>query len=286
MAESSWKVEVDDSNFEREVVQASHQRPVVVDFWAPWCGPCRALTPILEKVIGEYKGGVVLAKVNIDASPGLAAQFQIQGIPLVIGFRQGKPALEFSGVRPEPFVRQFLEQLLPSQADKLVKEAQALEAADPAGAEQRYRQALDLDRRHEGAAVGMARVLLGRGQEEEALTLLLEIGSTGPEGEEAERLRGCAALGQLARPFADEATLRQQLEQEPENAEVRYQLGCVLAAAKKYAEALETLLAAAERDPKLAASLVREAMVKVFQAVGNQSALANDYRVKLSAQLY
>ena len=281
-----WIIHVTDADFDRLVLQASHERPVVVDFWAPWCGPCRALTPVLEKVIGEHDGEVVLAKVNVDESPTLAAKFQIQGIPLVIGFRGGKPVAEFEGVYPEASVRQFLQQLLPNAADKLATQAKALEGADPARAEQLYRQALEQDRRHEPATLGLARVLLARGQEEEALSLLQEVGTTGPAGEEAERLRAVAALRQLARPMGDEATLRKKVEQEPNNARARYELGVALAANKKYAEALELLLSAAERDPKLASTLVREAMVKVFHLIGDRSELANDYRNKLSTLLY
>jgi putative thioredoxin len=278
----SWIVNVDDHDFEQQVLAVSQERPVVVDFWAPWCGPCRALTPILETAIGEHGGAILLAKVNTDESPRLASQFQIQGIPLVIAFRAGRPVAEFEGVRPETFVREFVRQLLPSEADKLVGQAHSEEASDLAAAEQHYRKALELDRRHEAAALGLARVLLARGQEAEAVQQLEEIGAT----DEAERLRAVAALRQTARPFGDEAALRQQLQKEPDNARVRYELGCVLAAHEKYPEALEMLLSAAERDPKLASSRVREAMVKVFQLVGNQSALANDYRIKLSALLY
>ena len=93
----SWIVNVTDADFDRVVLQASHERPVVVDFWAPWCGPCQALTPILEKVLGEQEGQVILAKVNEDEAQGLAAKFQIQGIPLVISIRGGKPVAEFEG---------------------------------------------------------------------------------------------------------------------------------------------------------------------------------------------
>ena len=282
----SWIVHVTDADFDRVVLQASHERPVVVDFWAPWCGPCRALTPILEKVIGEHNGEVVLAKVNVDESPTLAARFQVQGIPLVIGFRGGKPVAEFEGVYPEPSVRQFLEALLPNAVDKLASQAKALEGSDPARAEPLYRQALEQDRHHEAAALGLARVLLARGKDEEALSVLQELGTTGPTGEEAERLRAAVALRQLAQPLGDEAALRNKVEQEPAGARARYELGVVLAANKKYAAALEMLLSAAERDPKLASTLVREAMVKVFHLIGDRSELANDYRNKLSTLLY
>ncbi len=275
-------VNVGEADFEREVLQASHDRPVVVDFWAPWCGPCRALAPILEKVIGEYQGKVLLAKVNTDEAQNLAATFRIEGIPLVIAFRQGKPAAEFVGVQPESYVRQFVQQLLPTAADKLVAEALGLEASDPARAEAQYRLALKDDARNEKATLGLARVLIALGQEKEALEVLENIGPT----DEAEKLRAIAAIKQLARPFTDVAALRKTVESEPKNGQARYELGCSLAGQAQYAEALKLLLAAAEIDPKLAAAKVREAMVKVFQIVGLHSDLANDYRDKLSTLLY
>ena len=283
---SSWIVNADDTNFQRLVLDASQERPVVVDFWAPWCGPCRALTPILEKVIGEHKGQVVLAKVNVDEAPALAAQFQIQGIPLVIGFRAGKAVAEFVGVQAEAGVREFLQHVLPSEADKLAAEAQKLETSAAGRAEELYRQALKLDQRNEAAALGLARLLVERGEAKEALAALEEVSATGPVGDEAERLRALAALRELAPPDGDETRLRQQVDKNPKDAQSRYELGCLLAAQKKYPAALEMLLAAAERDPKLASSKVREAMVKVFHIIGDKSPLANDYREKLSTLLY
>ena len=282
----SWIVNADDSNFQRLVLDASHERPVVVDFWAPWCGPCRALTPVLEQVIGEQGGQVLLAKVNIDESPALAAQFQIQGIPLVIGFRAGKAVAEFMGIQPEAGVRQFLERILPSEADKLAVEARKIEASAAGRADELYQQALKLDQRHEAASLGLARVLLERGQAKEALAALEEVSASGPVGEEAERLRALAALRELVPPGADQTRLRQQVDNNSKDAQGRYELGCLLAVQKKYAEALEMLLAAAERDPKLASAKVREAMVKIFHIIGDRSALANDYREKLSTLLY
>jgi putative thioredoxin len=277
-----WIVYVDDRDFEREVIAVSHERAVVVDFWAPWCGPCRALTPILEKAINEHHGEVVLAKVNIDEAPNLATQFQVQGIPLVIAFRNGKAVAEFDGVRPEAFVQQFVQNLLPTEADKLVAQAQSLEETDPAQAELTYLQALDRDRHHQAAAMGLARLFVAGGKEKEALILLEDADPS----EEVEKLKAVAKLRQAARPFGDAAALQERVSREPKNATARYELGCVLAASGQYPEALEMLLAAAEADPKLASSVVREAMVGIFQIVGLHSALANDYRNKLSTLLY
>jgi putative thioredoxin len=282
----AWVVHADDTDFQRVVIEASRAKPVVVDFWAPWCGPCRALTPILERAVSEHKGEVLLVKVNIDESPGLAAQFQIESIPLVIAFRHGTPKAEFAGVYPEPYVREFMQKILPTAADHLVEEAQRVEGSDAALAEKQYRKALELDRRNEAASVGLARVLIGQGKEEEALTLLEEVGETGPAAKEAQRLRSVADLQRNARKFGDEKALRERVAKEPKNGQARYELGSLLAAQSKYDEALEMLLSAAELDHKLAMGAAREKMVEVFHIIGDRSPTADAYREKLGALLY
>src|SRR5512145_785989 len=112
-----------DTTFQRDVIDASHQQPVLVDFWAPWCGPCRALGPVLEKVVGERGGEVLLAKVNTDEAQELAMRYRVESIPLVIAFRDGQPVSEFVGLLPEAQLRAFLDQIGPSEADRQVKDA-------------------------------------------------------------------------------------------------------------------------------------------------------------------
>jgi putative thioredoxin len=283
---SPWVIDVNEADFEKAVLEASRQRPVVVDFWAPWCGPCRALGPILERLAEERNGDFLLAKVNTDENQRLAMEFDIQGIPAVKAIRDGRVVLEFEGLLPEQHLRAFIDQITPSAADRKAEEAAKLEATDPAKAEAEYRQALAGDRPPDEARVGLARLLLARGADDEASDLLEAVGPSGEVGAEAARLKAQMQLKRRARDLPDEATLRRGVEAEPDNAQARYGLGVVLAAAGRYEEALPMLLSAAERDPKLARSAVREAMVEVFHAVGVRSPLADEYRDKLTKLLY
>jgi putative thioredoxin len=278
--------DVEQADFERQVVQGSHERPVVVDFWAPWCGPCRMLGPILEKLVEERKGEVLLAKVDIDHSQDLAAQYGIEAIPAVIAFRDGKPVLDFVGVLPEEQLRAFLDRLIPSEADRLARRAASLEDKQPDEATALYRQALKRDDHNQAALVGLARVLLAKGKENEAAELVARINPGGEHAAEVERLAAILSLRPLARGFGGESAARRRLEGDPGNAQLRYELGCILAGDGRYPEALDLLLSAAESDRKLGASQVREAMVKIFLVIGIRSEMADQYRDRLSRVLY
>jgi putative thioredoxin len=244
------------------------------------------LGPLLEKLVEERKGEVLLAKVDIDRAQDLAAQYGIDAIPAVIAFRNGKPVLDFVGVLPEAQLRAFLDQLVPSEADHLAHQAAALEEKQPAEAEALYRRALQLDDRNQAALVGLARVLLAKGDDNEAAELMAQVNPGGEQAAEAERLAGVVSLRQLAGAFGDEASARRRQQADPANARLRYELGCILAAAGRYPEALDLLLSAAEADRKLGAADVREAMVKIFQVIGTRSELADQYRDRLTRVLY
>lgn len=181
-------IDVTDATFATEVVERSKQVPVVVDLWADWCGPCKQLTPILEKVVDETGGKVVLAKVDVDVNRQVAAAFQVQGIPAVFALRDGQVVDTFVGAQPEANVRAFVERLLPAEEEDAVGKLVA------AGDEASLRAALDLDPGHEGAVVGLAELLVRRGGEEdvaEALTLLERI----PESAETRRVAALARVG-------------------------------------------------------------------------------------------
>ena len=197
--------DVTDDTFETAVLDRSVEVPVVVDLWAPWCGPCKTLGPILEKVIGETDGKVELAKVNVDENPRVSATFRVQSIPAVFALKDRQIVDHFIGAVPEAQVRQFVESLAPaaSPADKLV----AL------GNEDAFRAALDLQPDHEGAVVGLADLLVAKGDEssvEEALALLARI----PETAETRRIAALARVGEATSAGAEdiEAELKSLLE--------------------------------------------------------------------------
>jgi putative thioredoxin len=166
-------MDVSESTFQSAVLDRSHSLPVVVDFWAEWCGPCRQLGPLLERAAGARAGSLELVKVDVDANPGLARAFQIQGIPAVKAFRAGQVVAEFVGAQPPASIDQFLDSLLPSQADALVQ----------SGDEASLRQALEFEPTRADAALRLARILLARGEEEEALDVLAQVpGSFAADG--------------------------------------------------------------------------------------------------------
>ncbi|HEX2038449.1 MAG TPA: tetratricopeptide repeat protein [Acidimicrobiales bacterium] len=176
-------LDVTDATFERDVVQRSHEVPVVVDLWAEWCGPCRTLGPILEKVVAETDGRVALAKVDVDANPGVSQAFRVQSIPAVYAIRDGKVVDSFVGALPEHLVREWVGRLAPSKSevDLLVEQ----------GDEASLRKALEIEPDHAGAVVALAELLVERGAGEDALVLLARI----PETAETRRVAARARVG-------------------------------------------------------------------------------------------
>jgi putative thioredoxin len=167
-------IDVTDATFEEEVLRRSLEQPVVVDLWAPWCGPCQTLGPIIEKVVGATDGAVALAKVNVDENPAVSASFQVQSIPAVFALRDGKVVDGFIGAQPEEAVTAFVAGLVPapSEADLLVEEAART------GEEEPLRRALEQQPDHHGAIVALAGSLIARGESEEAIALLGRIPET------------------------------------------------------------------------------------------------------------
>ena len=272
--------------FERDVLKASETTPVLVDFWAPWCAPCRVLKPMLEKLAGEYQGRFLLAKVNSDEHPQLSARFGVRGIPNVKAFVDGKLADEFTGALPESEVRAFIDRLIPTPGEKLRRTARALLVqGDFDDAERRLRSALELEPANRAVRLDLVELLLARNGQAEADELLAPI----PErerDERAERLYSVLALWKKSRQLPPLAELEARLAAAPGDLQSRLALGERLVADARYDSALEALLQVVRADKGALRTGARKLMVEVFNLAADQPELVSRYRKLLAGALY
>jgi len=267
-------MDVTASTFEHAVIEASAAAPVLVDFWAPWCAPCRSLGPVLEKLEREYAGRFRLAKVNLDENPELAADFGVRSIPDVIAFRDGKAVAHFLGAQPESQVRAFIDRLLPSPS----------ELARRKGGEANLRSALELDSGNDAARLDLAELLVGENRSDEAERLLDEVQADAALDSRREALRAAA---RFARPGAEsEKTLEERLAAAPEDLEARFALAERRAAARRYREAMEDLLAIVRKDKNWRDGEARRQLLNLFTLAAAEPQLVSEYRRKLATALY
>jgi putative thioredoxin len=278
MALSEYILDVDEATFESEVVLRSHQLPVVVDFWAPWCGPCRTLSPMLERQAIEAGGAFLLAKINVDDNPALSIRFGVQGIPAVKAFRHGEVAAEFVGAQPEAVVKRFIEQLAPSETQQAIDEALSLLGTRHyQQAESSFREVLDEDEGNADAALGLIESLLMSGQGGEALEIL-EHFPAGTAWAKAETYKPLAEL------LVETGQQQSGIEDDPMEASLHQ--AARLIERGNIEAAMDGFLSILREDKNYRNGMVRQVMLALFELLGDQDPTTRKYREELASVLF
>jgi len=282
---ATHSIDVDSANFQQVVLEGSKQAPVVIDFWAPWCAPCRALKPVLEKLAAEYAGKFTLAKINSDENPDLAAQFGVRGIPAVKAVVDGELVDEFTGALPESQVRAFVERILPTPSSIARKEARALlDSGQAAAALTMLDDALALDPRNEAAKVDKLETLIALERTADARALLDDLNLLTLNDPRVAILKAKLTFSDSSDEDSD--ALAERIRKNTKDLDARLALARQHVRAGNYEPALEQLLEIIRQDRKFGDDVGRRTMLEVFNLLGGGNALVGDYRRKLASALY
>lgn len=275
------------SSFESDVIEASMEAPVLVDFWAPWCGPCKALGPVLEKLEREYGGRFKLVNVNSDTNPELVSSFCLKSIPYVVAFVDGNAVAQFMGAQPEAYVRAFLDRLIPNPGEIEHRSArEALAKGQFAVAEEFLQNALALDPANDGARLDMIGLLLDRNDLDSAKMYhaLLSPKAENQSTYAAMQARYEAACKAADLPPPDQ--LIQRIDAQPADLQARLDLAELHIARREFEPALQQLLEIVRRDRGFNQDVGRLKMLEVFEIAASQPELVDEYRNKLSVILF
>ena len=280
MAQNLNIIEVHETSFETDVIQRSYDKAVVVDFWAAWCGPCRMLGPVLEKLASEPDSNFILAKVDVDRNPGLSMRYGVQGIPAVKAFKNGQIAGEFVGAQPEPMVRKFIEDIAPGEADKTTASAEQLLANRRwKEAEANFRQALDNSPADVKAKLGLAKALLGQGEGCKARFYLEDLSDKIETMDSANRLLPLAI-------HSCSATKEGKQEAELTVVEAQYRQAARLFNEEKYAPSLDGFLDVLRKNKNYKDGQAKEVVLGIFELLGDNDPLTQLYRRELASILF
>jgi putative thioredoxin len=287
MANSPYVIDVTAQDFYQLVLEGSHERPVLVDFWADWCAPCRSLAPVLEQLADRMRGKLLVAKVNTEEQQELAAQFGIRSLPTVKLFRNGQPVDEFMGALPESEVRAFVEKHLPRESDGLLQRAEALLAqGEDVQAADLVAQAAAMDPENSRVRIAQAQLKALQGELDEAEQLLNGLPLDEQGQPEVQSLRAQLTFAAALGDAPDVAVLEQRLAADPGDSEARYQLAAYRVMGGHYEAALEELLTLLKRDRGYGDDAARKAMVQIFELLGGSGELVSRYRGKMISALY
>ena len=279
------------SGFAKDVLEASRTVPVLVDFWAAWCQPCKQLTPILEKVVKSYAGKVKLVKINVDEHPAIAGQLRVQSLPTVYAFRDGRPLDGFMGAQPETVVRAFIDRLIGGEvqddlAGMLAAGEQALEEGDAQQAAEIFAAVLQDHKQNSAALAGLARCYLQTGDLARAEQMIGLVPPQEQKSAAVERVKAALELARKAGQADNRPALQARLYANPADHQARYDLAIASAARGQKAEAVEHLLELVRRERKWNDEAARKQLVQLFEAWGPKDPVTVDARRQLSSLLF
>ena len=279
------------SGFAKDVIEASRDVPVLVDFWAAWCSPCKQLAPLLEKVVTSYGGKVRLAKINVDEHPAIAGQLRVQSLPTVYAFRDGRPLDGFTGAQPESAIRAFVDRVLGEEAEAdlatvLASAEEALQQGDVQTAAGVFAAALQRDQHNPAALAGLARCYLQTGDTERAEQMIALVP---PDSQNVGAVKGVKAALELARKAGQDDNrpeLESRINSNPADHQARYDLAVALAARGQKTEAVAHLLDLVRRDREWNDQAARKRLVELFDAWGPRDSATIEGRRRLSSLLF